>query len=148
MYWVGLWNLLNLYVLPEYSVPNGHLWRDALYVVLGTAGNVIIKIFWPQVSVQQQPGEPFRWRNHLLRYLRLFCSVSLGIVFWTGAWNYIDASWYTSSRNRELLYMCLSVPLLFLLDVIFSSPVLRHLLVLDPDPNLRYEDDNIFSVWN
>lgn len=146
IYWVGLWNLLNLYVLPEYGVPAGFIRRDGLYILVGTIGNLAIKLYWPP-RVFSREGESFQWRHQLIRFLRLLCVVSLGVVFWTGAWNFIDTAWYESTRNRELVYIVIAIPILFFLDVVFSSPALRHMLALQMDSSI-YDDDNIFSVWN
>lgn len=147
VYWVGVWNLLNLYVLEQYSISAGYVWRDGLYVLIGTAGNVLLKLLWPVASVARR-GTPFSWRVQFLRYVRLFASVSFSIVFWTGAWNVVDASWAASTITRDVVLILVSVPLLFLLDVIFSSAVLRYLLRLADDHTMQEDHDNIFNVWN
>lgn len=136
-------------MFPESSIARGVWWRDLLYIALGLAGIVVLKMWWP--SRRAITEGPFSWSRQMLRFTRLLITVTLAIVFWTGAWNLLDNGGWPSSIWRELFYIGASLPLLVLLDVFCNSKSLRHWLHLEPTEGALHDDDaddETISTWN
>lgn len=147
LYWVGLWNFLDRYVLPQYSLSEGYAWRDALYIVSGMTGMFCLKLFWRQPS--REIHAPFSWSFQMLRFLRLYLTVSAAIVFWTGCWNLFDTQVQTSAL-REICYMVVATVVLFLLDVFGNSKSLRYLLNIHAtkeEAEQEDADDDDLGQW-
>lgn len=106
LYWVGLWNLLDLYVLGTFTISRGYWWRDLGYIGLGMGGMVSLRWLWPL------PVE-----DKVALFSRVLLMGSLGIIFWTGAWNVIDVGIIRTTVWREIIYVIIAVPVLGLLDI-------------------------------
>ena len=132
LFWIGAWNLFDQHVLPEYAFYNGFfVWRDLTFVVLGLAGLLSVKAIWGRYKFEDEKdkfGLPkFGWKPRVWRYLRLITTMIFGALFWCGAWNFFDAVW-DATVLREMLYVTLTIPFLFVLEVVMRSSSLRHLL--------------------
>jgi hypothetical protein len=149
LYWVGLWNLLDRYVLEPYSIEHGYVWRDAGYIVLGMGGLFALKLGWRMPA--RRPDAPFEWGTETLRFTRLYLTVTFAIVFWTGAWNAFDNQpVYGTSAWREIIYIVVATPLLFVLDVVANSKSMRHLCKLSvtkEEGDQENVDDETFNAW-
>ncbi len=95
------------------------------------------------MSVQQRGA--FLWRLEVVRVTRLWLTVTLAVVFWTGAWNVIDNAGPATTAMRELAYVALAVPSLLLLDVVANPRALRHMLALN-SVEMNTEGEDFTSV--
>lgn len=76
---------------------------------------------------------------------RLWVTVTLAVVFWTGAWNVIDNAGPATSALRELAYVAVAIPAILLLDVVANPRTLRHMLGLN-SVEMNKEGEDFTSV--
>ncbi len=139
IFWIGAWNLFDRFVFPDYAFYNeGFVWRDLMYIVSGTGGLLAVKYIWGRFKFEDEKdkfGLPkFSWRPRVWRYMRLMTTMVFGTICWCGSWNLFDyaipSTWY-----RELLYIIVPIPILFLMEVFLRSSSLRFLLKIKDEKN-------------
>lgn len=144
VFWLSLWNLLDKFFLWHYSFENGFVWRDLAFVLVGLGGVIAIKVFWPQKPLKND-GSSFEWPQKLIRFARFMIAMSAATLFWCGTWNFLDGI-IESTLTRELVYLVLTIPLIFVLEIFCRSSSIKYMLQRETyadtsvDPLIEFED--------
>ncbi len=139
VFWIGAWNIFDQYILPEHAFyVEGAIWRDLAYIVAGVGGLLAVKSIWGRFKFEDEKdkfGLPkFSWRPRVWRYLRLIVTMVFGTLCWCGAWNMADYA-TQSTWWRETLYVVVTIPILFVMEVFLRSSSLRFLLKIKSEKN-------------
>ncbi|KAL6070632.1 hypothetical protein QOT17_006661 [Balamuthia mandrillaris] len=147
IFWVGCWNLLDVYLLPQ------NLWSELGCVVVGALVLIATKSFTQHAGVTV-PLIPFQyvkvesdgrirvawtrvWKKKILLYVRSFLALLGSVIMWKGVYNIFDIYLMNDTLYRSLTYFFVGIILLTATDTLSSNVGLSPISLNVTMPFLR-----------